>query len=306
MSRLIINRILTAIPIVMGIVLATFVLMSVIPGSAATAMMGNKVNNAVIARVEEQMHLNDPVPKRFVLYVGGLLRGDLGTSLVMNQPVAQLVGNAFPVTLKLAASSVLFAWIFGIAVGIISGIRQNSAVDKLFMGVSMIGISMPTFAIALILQYTFAYRLKLLPISGMDGWRSFILPSIVLGWGNAGEVARLVRSNLISVMEEDYITTARAKGQTLPAIVVFQALKVSLLPVVNVMMLQFTSLLGGALITESIFGIPGIGTLTISALGNRDLPLLQGTIIISTMLIVVGNLVADIICLLLNPQAREE
>lgn len=306
MGKYIIKRIFVSIPIILGVILITFVLMNLIPGNAVTAMMQNKINNATVARVEKQMHLNDPILVRFGLYMKDLFHGDLGTSLVMNQPVAVLIGNAFPITLKLAVSAIVFAWIFGIPVGIFSALHNNTWMDKLFMGISLVGISMPTFSIGIILQYLIAYRLKLVPISGFTSAAHLILPSIVLGWSMAGEISRLVRANLIDTMQADYITTAKAKGQSYMGVVVFHALKMSLLPVITIMMLQFTSLLGGALITESIFSIPGIGTLSISALTNRDIPLLQGTIILGTMVIIIGNLIADIIYAIADPRVRYE
>jgi len=306
MGKYIIKRIFVSIPIILGVILITFVLMNLIPGNAVTAMMQNKINNATVARVEKQMHLNDPILVRFGLYMKDLFHGDLGTSLVMNQPVAVLIGNAFPITLKLAVSAIVFAWIFGIPVGIFSALHNNTWMDKLFMGISLVGISMPTFSIGIILQYLIAYRLKLVPISGFTSAAHLILPSIVLGWSMAGEISRLVRANLIDTMQSDYITTAKAKGQSYMGVVVFHALKMSLLPVITIMMLQFTSLLGGALITESIFSIPGIGTLSISALTNRDIPLLQGTIILGTMVIIIGNLIADIIYAIADPRVRYE
>lgn len=306
MRKYIVKRILVSIPIILGVILITFILMNLIPGNAVTAMMQNKINNATVARVEEEMHLNDPVMIRFGRYILDLLQGNLGTSLIMNQPVSQLILNAFPNTLKLALAAIVFAWILGIPTGIFSALKKNTWVDKLFMGVSLVGISMPTFSIGIILQYLIAYKLQWVPISGSQTPAHLILPSIVLGWSMAGQIARLVRTNLIDVMQEDYIVTARAKGQTSLKTVIFHALKMSLLPVINIMVMQFTSLLGGALITENIFSIPGIGTLSISALTNRDVPLLQGTIIVSTMLIVLGNLAADLIYAAADPRVRYE
>ena len=305
MGKYILKRAAVSIPIILGVILITFILMSLIPGNAVTAMMQNKINNETVARVEEQMHLNDPIPVRFALYLKNLCHGDLGTSLVMNQPVVVLIKNAFPNTLKLAVSAILFAWILGIPVGVFTAIKRNTWMDKLFMGMSLVGISMPTFSIGIILQYVVAYRLKLAPISGFSSPAHLILPSIVLGWSMAGEISRLVRTNLIDVMQSDYITTAKAKGQTRIRIILFHGLKMSILPIISIMMMQFTSLLGGALITENIFSIPGIGTLSISALTNRDIPLLQGTIILSTMLIIAGNLLADIVYILADARVRE-
>ena len=153
MRKYIAKRIAVSVPIILGVILITFVLMNYIPGNAVTAMMQNKINNETVARVEEEMHLNDPILVRFGLYIKDLLHGDLGTSFVMNQPVFNLIKNAFPNTIKLALSAIAFAWILGIPIGIISALKKNTCLDKLFMGVSLMGISMPTFSIGIILQY---------------------------------------------------------------------------------------------------------------------------------------------------------
>ena len=304
MRKYIAKRIAVSVPIILGVILITFVLMNYIPGNAVTAMMQNKINNETVARVEEDMHWYDPFLVRFGLYIKDLLHGDLGTCFVMNQPVFNLIKNAFPNTIKLALSAIAFAWILGIPIGIISALKKNTCLDKLFMGVSLMGISMPTFSIGIILQYLIAYKLKWLPISVFTTPAQLILTSIVLGWSMEGEISRLIRTNLIDVIQADYITTAKAKGKSRMGIVIFHALKMSILPVITIMMMQFTSLLGGALITENIFSIPGIGTLSISALSNRDIPLLQGTIILSTFLIIIGNLIADIIYALADPRVH--
>lgn len=306
MQKYIAKRVAASIPILLGVILITFILMNFIPGNAVTAMMQNKINDETVARVEEEMHLNDPVLVRFGRYLKDLCHGDLGTSLVMNQPVSKLIANAFPNTIKLAVSAIVFAWILGIPIGIFTALKRNTWLDKMFMGVSLLGISMPTFSIGIILQYLIAYKLKWLPISGFTTAAHLILPSVVLGWSMAGEISRLVRTSLIDVIQADYITTAKAKGQKHLKIVLFHGLKMSILPVITIMMMQFTSLLGGALITENIFSIPGIGTLSISALTNRDIPVLQGTILLSTLLIVVGNFIADLLYTTADPRVRCE
>ena len=183
--------------------------------------------------------------------------------------------------------------------------RQNKLLDRLFMGGALIGVSMPVFMTALVLQYLFAFKFKWFPVSGFDSIRAMILPAIVLGWNSAGSIARMTRSNLVEIMQNDFIRTARAKGLLESGVIVKHALKNAMLPVVTMMALQVSSMLSGAVLTESVFGVPGIGRLAVNAIETRDMPLLQGTVIFTTILIIVGNLVADLLYNVLDPRIRE-
>ena len=208
--------------------------------------------------------------------------------------------------LLLALLAALFAWVLGLGTGIIAAIRQNSLVDHLFMGVSLAGVSMPIFMVALLLQYLFAFKIKAFPLT-LDGtFLSMILPAIALGWNSAGSIARMTRSSLLEVMQADYIDTARAKGLRKQAVILGHALKNSMLPVITMMALQFSGMLSGAVITESIFAIPGIGRLATTAIQNRDMPVLQGTVLFTTVLVIAGNLIADLLYSVLDPRIRKE
>ncbi|MBR5641400.1 MAG: ABC transporter permease [Firmicutes bacterium] len=306
MVKYIVNRILVTIPIIIAIILIVFLLLQVLPGNPIQVMMKEKANQAVIDRVTEQMGLNDPVMVRFGRYLWGMLHGDLGHSYKLKRPVTQLIMTAFPNTVKLAITSALVAWIIGMPTGIISAIRKDTLLDRTLMGFSLVGISLPVFWAAMLLQYILGYKLKLLPISGYSTWRHMIMPAIVLGWASSGSIARLTRSSLLGVMKNDYIRTARAKGLVESAVVTRHGLKNSMIPVVTMMAMQFASLLSGAVITESVFGIGGIGQLMVSAISQRDMPLLQSSVIFSTMIIIVGNLVADILYSFLDPKIRTQ
>ena len=213
-------------------------------------------------------------------------------------------GAALWVLLALLAA--LFAWVLGLGTGIIAAIRQNSLVDHLFMGVSLAGVSMPIFMVALLLQYLIAFKIKAFPLT-LDGtFLSMILPAIALGWNSAGSIARMTRSSLLEVMQADYIDTARAKGLRKQAVILGHALKNSMLPVITMMALQFSGMLSGAVITESIFAIPGIGRLATTAIQNRDMPVLQGTVLFTTVLVIAGNLIADLLYSVLDPRIRKE
>ena len=306
MVKYIVNRILVTIPIIIAIILIVFLLLQVLPGNPIQVMMKEKANQAVIDRVTEQMGLNDPLMVRFGRYLWGMLHGDLGHSYKLKRPVTQLIMTAFPNTVKLAITSALVAGIIGIPTGIISAIKKDTLLDRTLMGFSLVGISLPVFWAAMLLQYVLGYKLKLLPISGYSTWRHMIMPAIVLGWASSGSIARLTRSSLLGVMKNDYIRTARAKGLVESTVVTRHGLKNSMIPVVTMMAMQFASLLSGAVITESVFGIGGIGQLMVSAISQRDMPLLQSSVIFSTMIIIVGNLVADILYSFLDPKIRTQ
>ncbi len=304
--KYIIKRILIAIPVLIGVMLIIFLLLNVVPGDPITLMMREHIKPDLIERMRVQMGLDDPVLVRFVTYLTNAVRGDFGISYKLNRNVTDLIVNAFPHTLRLSIFAALIAWMIGIPAGIISAIKKSTYIDRLFMSFSLMGVSMPVFWAALMLQYVFAFKLKLLPVSGYETWKHLLMPAIVLGWSSAGTIARLTRSSLLEIMKNDFVRTARAKGLREMAVVVGHALKNAMLPVVTMMAIQVASLLSGAVITESVFGIPGIGRLAVNSIQNRDMPLLQGTVVFTTILIIAGNLIADILYSVIDPRIRVE
>lgn len=303
----VLKRILSTLPVLIGVVLLIFIMLRIIPGNAATTLLGEHVDQATIDRLTEVMGLDKSLPEQFFGYVFNALRGDLGESYKFKTSVSALIAEAFPATVKLALMAALFAWIIGVCSGIVAAIRQNRLLDRLFMGVSLMGVSMPVFMTALVLQYFLAFKLHWFDLTYTAGSvSSMILPAIALGWNSAGSIARMTRSSLIEVMQADYIDTARAKGLGKSAVILFHALKNAMLPVVTMMALQLSSMLSGAVITESVFGVPGIGRLATTAIQNRDMPLLQGTVLFTTLLVILGNLAADLLYSVLDPRIREE
>lgn len=304
MAKYIFNRLLISIPILLGVVLFVFLMLNVIPGNPAEVMAGEKADQQTIDAMTEEMGLNDPVLVRFGKYVLNVLQGNFGISYKLRMNVSNMLKDAFPNTLKLTVYSLAFAWIIGIPAGIISAVKRNKAIDHIFMGFSLFGISMPVFWAAILFQWIFGVKLRLLPVSGFGTWKHFILPSIVVGWASTGSITRLVRSNLLEVMNQDYIRTARAKGLREFSVVIFHGLKNSLLPVVTIMAMQIAQTLSGAVVTESVFGIAGIGRLTVDAIGMRDMPMLQGGVIFSATIVILANLIADILYSALDPKIR--
>lgn len=306
MWKYVLKRIMISIPVLIGITFLIFFLLNVVPGDPVALLMKEKASADVIVRVRAQMHLDDPWLIRYFRFMWGVLHGDFGISYKLNRSVTGLILQAFPKTLILALSAAVFSWIVGIPAGVISAVRQYSLPDYFVMGFSLAGVSMPIFWSALLFQYIFALKLQWLPVAGFYGWQYVILPAIVLGWSSAGLIARLTRSSLLDVMRNDYIRTARAKGVREISVVASHALKNSLLPVVTVMAIQVAGLLSGAVITESVFGIPGLGRVAVNAIKNRDMPLLQGAVLFTTVLVILGNLIADILYSFLDPRIRFE
>lgn len=300
------RRLLVSIPVLIGITAILFVMLNVVPGDPIALMMKEHASPAVIARVRAQMHLDDPIIIRYFRFLWSAVQGNMGVSIKLNRPVTNLIVGAFPNTLLLAASAAVVSWIIGIPAGIISAVRRDSPIDHLFMGVSLLGVSMPIFWSALLFQYVFAIQLKWLPVAGFYGWKYLIMPAVVLGWSSAGVIARLTRSSLLEVMRHDYIRTARAKGLRESGVITGHALKNAMIPVVTIMAIQVASLLSGAVITEAIFGIPGVGRISVDAIQSRDMPLLQGSVLFATALVILGNLVADLLYSVLDPRIRSQ
>ncbi len=302
----IIRRVFSMIPVLLGVILLMFIMLRVVPGNPATVLLGEHVNQETIDRLTENMGLNQPLMVQFFQYVGNALRGDLGISYAMQKPVSKLIMEAFPFTIKLSVLAALFAWLVGLVAGVISAIRQNRLADRVFMSFSLLGISMPVFMTALFLQYLLAFRFKVFALTSDGSWFSMILPAIALGWNSAGSIARMTRSSLLEVMQADYIDTARAKGLVGRSVILGHALKNAMLPVITMMALQLSSMLSGAVITESVFAIPGIGRLATEAIQKRDMPLLQGTVLFTTVLVVLGNFAADLLYGVMDPRIDKE
>lgn len=307
MVRNIVKRMLQTVVILLGVALLIFLMLRIIPGNAILTMMGDKTNPEAAERMTEELGLNKPFYIQFWMYIKGVFTGDLGTSYSLNRSVSELIGTSFPNTVRLAVAAAAVAWILGIVCGIIAAVKKNGILDHMFMGVSLLGVSVPVFMVAMVLQYFLAYKLKLFPISSGDsGWIGYILPAIALGWNSAGSIARLTRSTLLEVLQEDYIDTARAKGYRQVFVILRHALRNAVLPVITMMAVQLSSLMSGAVICETVFSINGIGRLAVQAIEARDIPLLQGTVLFSTMIVIFGNLLADCLYSVLDPRIRKE
>lgn len=303
----IVKRILQTVLILIGVALLIFLMLRIIPGNAILTMMGDKTNPEAVERMTAELGLDKPFYVQFWMYIRGVFTGDLGTSYSLNRSVSELISTSFPNTVKLAIAAAIVAWVVGIVCGIIAAVKKNGIIDHLFMGVSLLGVSVPVFMVAMVLQYLLAYKLQWFPISsGNAGFLGYVLPAIALGWNSAGSVARLTRSTLLEVLQEDYIDTARAKGYRQLYVIIRHALRNAVLPVITMMAVQLSSLLSGAVICETVFSINGIGRLAVAAIEARDIPLLQGTVLFSTVIVILGNLLADCLYSVLDPRIRKE
>lgn len=299
-----VKKVIYVITVLLGVMILIFLMLRIIPGDTASVLLNDHVNQEALARMTENLGLDKPLPVQFFRYLTGVLRGDLGQSFYYNRPVLSLIAEAFPNTLLLSVMAALFAWGFGILAGVISVLHNRRFPDYLFSGLSLLGISVPVFMTALFLQYIFYFRLSLFPQNYNGSVYSMILPSVALGWNSAGSIGRLTRSNLMEQMQAPYIDTAKAKGMTAKRAVLTHGLKNAMLPIITMMAIQFSGMLSGAVITESIFGISGIGKLAITAVQTRDMPLLQGTVLFATLLVAVGNIAADVINRVLDPRLK--
>ena len=306
MKQSFLRRLLESVVILIGVALLIFIMLRVIPGNPIETMMGEHASQSTIDRMTAELGLDQPIHIQFLRYISGALRGDFGTSYSLGKPVSLLLKSAFRNTLYLALFAALFAWILGVACGLVCAVSKNRLPDRLFLGFSLLGISLPVFMAAMFLQYVLAFKLKWFPISGTDSWRGFVLPAAALGWNSAGQVAQMTRTSLLETLQEDYIETARAKGLGRFGVLVRHALRNAMLPVLTLMAIQFSGLLSGAVITETVFSINGVGRLMVQAISGRDIPLLQGTSLLATSVVILGSLLADCLYSVLDPRIRKE
>lgn len=300
----VIRRFIGLVLVLLGVTGLVFIVLRVVPGDPVAVLLNEHVSAEAISRIKQSLDLDKPAYIQFLNYIKNALRGDLGQSYYMKQSVSSLIITAFPYTLKLTVLSAAFAWIFGIAAGIVCAMYPDKVPDHLFCGVSLLGISVPVFVIALILQYVLYFKLSLLPLMYDGSATSLIMPAVALGAGSAGSIARLTRSGLIQQRDERYLDTARAKGLTTKAALFKHGLKNAMLPVITMMAIQLSGMLSGAVITETVFGIAGIGKLAVTAVNTRDMPLLMGTVLFTAFVISLGNIIADILNTCLDPRLR--
>lgn len=305
MLSLIIRRLVTTLVVLWGMITVVFLLLRVLPGDPAeTILAGSGASPAAIAQTRQQLGLDDPLPMQYGHYLLNILRGDLGRSLFSNRPVTLTIAEQVPATLQLAAAALLVAVVVGLSLGILAALRAGTWIDQAALGAAVLGASVPVFWSGLLLIWVFSVGFNWLPATGAGSWRHLVMPAAVLGLVGAGPIARLVRASLLDVLRADYITVARAKGLPESAVVGRHALRNALIPTLTLIGLQAGFLLGGAVVTEAVFARPGLGQLVVNAILWKDLPVIQGVVLLIAATYVVVNLLVDLAALALDPRLR--
>jgi peptide/nickel transport system permease protein len=306
MLRYILRRLVAAIPTLVGVATVVFLLLRLLPGDPARVIAGLLASEEDVERIRRGLGLDQPVLVQYGVFMGRLLQLNLGTSARTSQPVTVEVLDRLPSTMQLAVISVLLALVVGIVAGVVAARSHGTVVDYLVSALTLVGVSMPVYWLGLMLIVVFAINLRLLPAAGSDQPTSFVLPSLTLASFSVALIARMTRSSMLEVLRQDYVRTARAKGLRDRAVVFRHALKNALLPVLTVIGLQFGTLLGGAVLTETVFGWPGIGQLLIESIFARDYPVVQGIVLTVSVLFILVNLVVDLLYGCVDPRIRYE
>ncbi len=306
MGKYILKRLLWMIPVILGISFILFSILEITPGDPAVMILGESAPPDRVEALREEMGLNEPFLQRYVTYVADALHGDFGSSYRTKLPVFDEILSRFPTTLKLTVGGILLVVILGIPLGILSAVKQYSVFDNVSMVAALILNSMPGFWLGIMLVLLFSVKLNLLPATGVNGWNSYILPCITLAAGMMASVVRMTRSNMLEVIRQDYISTARAKGADEERVILRHALRNALLPVVTIVGLNFSSLLGGTLIIETVFNIPGLGALMITAVRSKDIPLVMAGVLFVALLGGFINLFVDVLYVYIDPRLKSQ
>ncbi|WP_320936345.1 nickel ABC transporter permease [Enterocloster lavalensis] len=305
MLKYIIRRIIAMIPVVIGITFLVFMIMQLAPGDPVQMILGDNASPEAVEAMRDEMGLNDNVLVQYGRYLVNLVQGDMGTSYVNKRPVADEVFSRVPATFKLAAVAAVVSIVIAIPLGILAAIKQNTLFDHSSMVVSLIGISMPAFWLALMLMLLFSLKLGWLPAQGAkDGWRSYVLPSIAIGFMQMAAIARTTRSSMLETIRQDYIRTARSKGITEREVIFHHSFRNALIPTVTIVGVQLGGLLGGAVLTETVFAWPGLGRLVVQAVNGRDVPVVLGCIVVLSVGFSIVNLVVDLLYGFIDPRVR--
>ena len=312
MLSYIVRRLAIAVPTLMLVSIFVFALQKLLPGDPALIMAGEERDPAAIEFVREKYHLNEPIPVQYVYWMKGVVQGDLGVSLRTSQPVLGLIADKLPVTIQLAVMALAIAFLIGVPAGILSAVKKGTVTDYTANIVALSGLSVPNFWLGIMLILLVSVNLGWLPASGYESFfvdplrslETMIMPAFVLGASLAATLMRHTRSAMLDVMKADYVRTARAKGVREHAVILKHAFRNALLPIVTLSALLFGELLGGAVLTEQIFTIPGFGKLIVDAVFTRDFAVVQGVVLCAAAGVILVNLVADVLYFLVNPRMR--
>lgn len=304
MLNYVLKRLLGLIPTLLIVAVLVFLFVHLLPGDPARLIAGPEADAQVIALVRQQLGLDQPLHVQFWRYITHVLQGDFGTSMVSRRPVSEEIASRFLPTLWLTITSMIWAVLFGMAIGIAAAVWRNRWPDRLGMTLAVTGISFPAFALGMLLMQIFSVDLGWLPTVGADSWQHYILPSLTLGAAVASVMARFTRSSFVDVLSEDYMRTAREKGVSETWVVLKHGLRNAMIPVVTMMGLQFGFLLGGSIVVEKVFNWPGLGRLLVDSVDMRDYPVIQAEVLLFSLEFILINLVVDVLYAAINPAIR--
>ncbi|EAB9119672.1 glutathione ABC transporter permease GsiC [Salmonella enterica subsp. enterica serovar Paratyphi B str. SPB7] len=304
MLNYVLKRLLGLIPTLLIVAVLVFLFVHLLPGDPARLIAGPEADAQVIALVRQQLGLDQPLHVQFWHYITHVLQGDFGTSMVSRRPVSEEIASRFLPTLWLTITSMIWAVLFGMAIGIAAAVWRNRWPDRVGMTLAVTGISFPAFALGMLLMQIFSVDLGWLPTVGADSWQHYILPSLTLGAAVASVMARFTRSSFVDVLSEDYMRTARAKGVSEAWVVLKHGLRNAMIPVVTMMGLQFGFLLGGSIVVEKVFNWPGLGRLLVDSVDMRDYPVIQAEVLLFSLEFILINLVVDVLYAAINPAIR--
>ena len=304
MLSFLLSRVLSLLTVVFGVITLVFFLLHIVPGDPVQVMLGESATLADQAQLREKLGLDQPLLQQWFSYLIQLRQGDLGHSLHSQEPIRDILWQRLPATLELAIAGLFIAVLIAIPLGSLAALRQNTVYDQGAMIFSLLGVSIPHFWMGPLLIVVFSLNLGWFPVSGREGWLSLVLPALTLGTALAAILARMVRATLLEILHEDYIRTARAKGLNEITIILYHALRNAALPIITILGLQLGTLLGGAVITETVFAWPGIGQLTIESIQQRDYPVVQACVLLISLSYVLVNTLTDLLYAWLDPRVR--
>lgn len=300
----VLRRLFEAVPVILAVTFIVFVSVRLIPGDPARTIAGLEADDATVEAIREDLGLDRPVLAQYLTFMSHLVTGDLGTSYYYDAPVTEEVLRRFPATLWLALAGLGLSILIGVGIGTISAVMRGTWLDRGTLVFAIAGVSMPSFWLALVLIIVFAVNLGWLPAGGYGTWRHMILPSLTLGLFGAGTIARLTRSSVLEVLRQDYVRTARSKGLPFRVVLGKHALRNAMVPVVTLLGLQLGAFLSRAVVTETVFGWPGIARLTVTAVLDRDFPLIQGSVLWLAVVFIAANLLVDLVYAVIDPRIR--
>ncbi len=305
MGKYLIKRILTAIPVLLVTAVLVFSALHFAGGDPVSVMVGPTAPQETRDRVRKKMGFDKPLPVQFGIYMGNIIRGDMGNSILNRKPVSEMIAEKLPVTAELGLAAFTLAYVIALPLGIIAALNRNSIIDWLSMVISLIGVSMPGFWLGLILIYIFALYLRVLPPTGYGEFKQLILPALALGLPRTGRIARITRSTVLEVIGQDYIRTAHAKGLSEWVVVMKHALRNAMIPIISLMGLDLGYIIGGSVVIENVFARNGIGNMMLGAISSRDFPVLQGSMFVLALAIILSNILADLSYMVVDPRIRQ-